>query len=260
MNLRILRTAFGTATRRALREPGSFFVATGFYVAVVAMVGTLWRVAAASHHGTLAGYTAVGLFWYIAASESATMAISLRLVEEIGDDIVSGAIAVEMLRPVSVVAVRIAAEFGRAVPKLISCILAGTAVSLVVVGPPRNVGAALLSAISLVLAILCNIAAQHAFAGIAFWIRDARSTWFLYQKFVFVLGGMLLPIQILPTALEQIARALPFTAMAYAPARLAAGFFEPELLLVQSAWLVVLIGVAAATFQAGERRLQVVGG
>ena len=108
--------------------------------------------------------------------------------------------------------------------------------------------------------MLCNIVAQHAFAAVSFWIRDARSAWFIYQKFVFIVGGMLLPIQVLPGALETAARWLPFAAMAYIPARFASGHLEPWLLAIQLGWLVVLWVAARATFSAGERRLQVVGG
>jgi ABC-2 type transport system permease protein len=111
-----------------------------------------------------------------------------------------------------------------------------------------------------VLAIMCNLVAQHTFAAAAFWVRDARSAWFLYQKLVFILGGMLLPLEVLPDGLEAIAKALPFMAMAYAPARLASGHVEPQLLLVQLGWLVALCIAASAVFAAGERRLQTVGG
>jgi hypothetical protein len=48
--------------------------------------------------------------------------------------------------------------------------------------------------------------------------------------------------------------------MAYVPARLASGHVEPWLLLEQLAWLAVLAAAAVAMFDAGERRLQVVGG
>jgi ABC-2 type transport system permease protein len=108
--------------------------------------------------------------------------------------------------------------------------------------------------------VACNILAQHAFAAAAFWIRDAGSTWFLYQKLVFVLGGMLIPLEALPGWLQASAAALPFRAMSYAPARLAAGHVEPVLLLEQLGWLAVLLVAAVAVFGAGERRLQVVGG
>lgn len=110
------------------------------------------------------------------------------------------------------------------------------------------------------LGVLINVVAQHAFAAIAFWIRDARTTWFLYQKLVFIFGGMLLPLQVLPAALRTLAFALPFSAMAYVPARLASGHFEPWLLLVQLAWLGIVVVVARLVFSIGERRLQVVGG
>jgi len=53
---------------------------------------------------------------------------------------------------------------------------------------------------------------------------------------------------------------LPFAAMSYMPARLAAGHVEPGLLLAQLGWLAVLSLAAATAFAAGERRLQVVGG
>ena len=116
---------------------------------------------------------------------------------------------------------------------------------------------------SLVLAITANLFAQHAVAAIAFWIRDAGSIWFLYMKAVFILGGMIIPLELLPDGLQRFAMFLPFRAMAYAPARLAAGFWEPALLLEQ---LVLdrcrsrVRPAIRAAFRAGERRLQVVGG
>lgn len=97
------------------------------------------------------------------------------------------------------------------------------------------------------------------FAASAFWLRDAGSAWFLYQKLVLVTGGVLLPLELLPHWLQGVAAALPFRAIGYAPGRLAAGYFEPLLLLQQSAWLVVLVLAAVGSFGAGERRMQMVG-
>jgi viologen exporter family transport system permease protein len=128
------------------------------------------------------------------------------------------------------------------------------------VGPPPSAAGIALFVPASFLAVGCNLAAQHAFAGAAFWLQDARSTWFLYQKLVFLLGGMLLPLEFLPTGLADAARALPFASMAYVPARLASGHVEPWLLLVQAAWLVALLACAGGVFRAGERRLEVVGG
>ena len=74
-----------------------------------------------------------------------------------------------------------------------------------------------------------NVAAQHAVAAVAFWLRDIRATWYLYQKVIFIVGGMLIPLEVLPDGVEAVARALPFMAMAYVPARLASGHLEPAL-------------------------------
>ena len=59
----------------------------------------------------------------------------------------------------------------------------------------------------------------------------------------------------LPDAVANVARMLPFMAMAYAPARLASGHVEPWLVLVQLFWLVVATWIALRVFAAGERRL-----
>jgi ABC-2 type transport system permease protein len=248
------------AALRVVVDRGGLAVAVGFYLVVVSVLTSLWRAATAAGHGQVAGYSAVALTWYIATSEAAVCALNIRMIEEIGDDIGSGAIAVELLRPVSAIAVRLASEVGRGLARLAVIVVAGVALALLVVGPPPSVGAALIAIPSLMLAVSCNLAMQHAMAAAAFWVRDAKTSWFLYQKVVFILGGMLLPLQVLPAGLRSVAFRLPFMAMAYAPARLASGHLEPELLLVQIGWLAVAVAMAVGAFAIGQRRLQVVGG
>jgi ABC-2 type transport system permease protein len=218
------------------------------------------RATAHANDGAIAGYSAVALTWYIATTEAATVSLNIRMISDVGEDIKSGAVAVELLRPVSVLGVRVATELGRALPRLVVLLGAGTVLALVTAGGPPRPAALLLVVPSLVLAIACNIAAQHAFAAWAFWVRDAGAAWFLYQKLVFILGGMLIPLEVLPSWLRGATRVLPFRAMAYAPARLASGHLEPGLLVEQVAWLGVLLLAATRAFAAGERRLQVVGG
>jgi ABC-2 type transport system permease protein len=254
------RVATESAARRTLRDRGPLLVSVAFYAIVASVLATLWRVAAHAHGGSIGGYTAAALTWYIVTSEASVCALNIRLIEQVGDDIATGAVAVELLRPASALGVRVATEIGRSLPRLAGCMAAALVIAGITVGAPPRPAALLLAAPSLVLAITCNLLAQHAFAGASFWIRDARSTWYLYQKLVFVLGGMLIPLELLPGWLHAIAAVLPFQAMAYAPARLASGHLEPALLAVQLVWVVVLGVAARAVFGAGERRLQVVGG
>lgn len=260
MSVRAFWLTVVTAARRVVAGGGGLVVSVPFYLLVVAVLAGLWRVAAATNGGAIAGYSGVALTWYIAATEAATVSLNIRMIDEIGQDIASGAVAVELLRPASVLAVRVGTELGRGLPRLAALATVGAVLSAATAGGPPRIAALLLAVPSLVLALACNVVAQHAFAAAAFWIRDAGSSWFLYQKLVFVGGGMLIPLQVLPGWLQVAAAVLPFRAMAYAPARLASGHLEPALLLQQAAWLGVLVVLAVAAFRAGERRLQVVGG
>src|SRR5262245_21724160 len=99
------KVATMSAARRTVRDPGPLLVAVGFYAIVASVLATLWRVAAHTSGGMVAGYTAAQLTWYVMTSEASTVALNVRLIEVIGDDISSGAVAVEMLRPAPVLGV-----------------------------------------------------------------------------------------------------------------------------------------------------------
>lgn len=250
----------GTAALRSVAERGGLAVMVAFYAIVVAVLAGLWRVAIDVNGGNVAGYGVVAITWYVVCTEATVLSVGNRLIPDLGRDIGSGAIAVELLRPAPVLGVRVAGELGRVLPRLGACAVIGALLAMVTAGAPPRPAALLLAGPSLVLAVACNIVAQHAFAGVAFWIRDAGSAWFLYQKLIFILGGMLIPLEALPGGLQRVTSVLPFRAMSYAPARLASGHLEPVLLLEQLGWFAVLVGAATAVFRAGERRLQVVGG
>ena len=253
-------SAFVTGARRSLGNPGELTVRILFYLVILVVFASLWRAAVMENDGEIAGYDYRAIFWYVVAAEGVVIATKPRMIEEIGTDISSGAVSVEMLRPVSVVGFRIASEAGEAFIRLTCAIVAGGLFALIDAGTPPSTAGLLLAIPAAALAVTSNLMAQHAFAGAAFWIRDAKASWFLYQKLIFLLGGMLLPLELMPSALANAARLLPFWTMSYVPGRLLSGHFEPGLLLIQAAWLVVLFGCALKVFSMGERKLQVVGG
>ena len=253
-------TALTTAARRNTADRSSVLVNIVFYLIVATVLSALWRAAAEANGGEIVGYSMVAVTWYALAAEAATVSLNMRMIEVVCDDIASGAVAVELLRPASVLGLRISWAVGAALPRLGVCCLTAAVLGPIIAGPPTSAVGAALALPALALAITCNLVAQHAVASVAFWTRDVRAIWFVYQKIVFVLGGMILPLQLLPDALERVAMVLPFMAMAYVPSRLASGSVEPWLLGLQVVWLVALLGVARVAFGAGERRLQVVGG
>jgi ABC-2 type transport system permease protein len=248
------------SVRRTLASPGGLMTGAVTYLVMVAVLSALWRAAAGASDGDVAGYSALALTWYIAATEASTMSLSPRLIEETGGAITSGAVDVELVRPASVLWVRVASEVGRVLPKLVMLAALGALAAAAVSGGAPRADALALAVPSLVLAVTCNLVLQHAYAGAAFWTRDTATAWFLHQKLVMILGGLLIPLEALPGGLQDVASVLPFSAMAYVPGRLASGHFEPWLLLVQIGWIAVVAVVASVVFHAGARRLQAVGG
>jgi ABC-2 type transport system permease protein len=245
---------------RTLRSPGDLAVRVGFFAIILVVMSALWGAATSAHGGHLDGYTHASLLWYVLAAQTAVLGVRPRSVEEIGDEIGGGTIAIQMLRPVSVVGLRMAVDLGEACARLAAAFPAGALLTWLFAGRPPSWAGVALSVPSVVLAAWANIASSHAFGGIAFWLLDAKSTWFVYQKLVFLPGGMLIPLEILPRPLEVASLALPFATMAYAPGRIASGDVDPLLLVWQAGWLAALLALAAAVFAAGERRLQVMGG
>ncbi len=245
---------------RTLRSPGDLSVRVGFFAIILVVMSALWGAAVDANGGSLEGYTRTSLLWYVFAAQTAVLGVRPRSVEEIGDEIGGGTIAIQMLRPVSVVGLRMAIDLGEACARLAVAFGAGAVLTWLFAGPPPSAAGMALAVPAVVLAAAANIASSHAFGGISFWLLDARSTWFVYQKLVFLPGGMLIPLELLPRPLEVASLLLPFATMAYVPGRLASGHADPLFLLWQLGWLAALLAIAAAVFAAGERRLQVLGG
>jgi ABC-2 type transport system permease protein len=251
---------FSRGFRGAVVAPGELAVRMGFLVIVLVVMAALWTAAADANGGSLEGYTREALLWYVFAAQAAVIAVRPRTVEEVGEEIGSGTVAVQMLRPVSVAGLRMAIEGGEALARLVAALVVGGIATWVLAGPPPSWEGLALAVPAAALGAAANIASQHAFGAVAFWLLDAKSTWFVYQKFVFIPGGMLIPLELLPHGLEVACRLLPFATMAYVPGRLAAGDADPLLLLWQAGWLAVLTVAALGIFAAGQRRLEVLGG
>jgi ABC-2 type transport system permease protein len=249
-----LRHAAMAGAAQNISQPSRMIGFALFFILPPIILASVWKAAAQSSGGDIVGYDATALVWYIAISETAILTVRNRLIEEIGDDIGSGRFAVELQRPTSALSIRLATELGYMAPRFGLGFCLAAIIGLLLGGlPPALLGLAL-AVPALIVALTINVVGQHLFAAASFWLREAKGAWFLYNKLVFVLGGMLLPLEVLPGWMETVAKALPFMAMAYVPARLAAGFVEPELFAIQFLWLAVALAATAAAFRRGEHR------
>ena len=90
----------------------------------------------------------------------------------------------------------------------------------------------------------CSTSASPPLIGLsAFVVEDSKAFRWIYQKFLLVLGGLLIPLDFFPAWLQTISLNLPFAWIIYGPARL---FVDPSLarlgavLTQQGIWLAVI--------------------
>jgi len=163
------------------------------------------------------------LFWYLVITECVAIGAGqpYRFVEA---EIRSGDIAAGLTRPLSYGLATLADWVGEAGHRVAVLAIAGGTAGVAMTGAvPFGWTAAPLILVSLGLAcglvLLCQLQLGYAAA----WVGSAAPLFWIWQKLMFVLGGLILPLDLYPQPLQFIAEASPFAAMLYAPGSLVLG-------------------------------------
>jgi ABC-2 type transport system permease protein len=108
------------------------------------------------------------------------------------------------------------------------------------------------------------LAALHVWIGLlAFWLHDVSPVYWVCQKLMFVLGGLMLPLEVYPAAMQRIAAFTPFPALLAGPASfmLAHGGATPAALARDLAfWSVVTAVGLGWTFRRAATDVTINGG
>ncbi|HEY1753273.1 MAG TPA: ABC-2 family transporter protein [Caulobacteraceae bacterium] len=197
-----------------------------------------------------------GLAVYVGVTEWVTLsvpAIQLRLE----DDIRSGALEAQLLRPKAYLAQAIAGQAGGMAARL--AMLGVAALGLLALSgrawPPAAAiaEAAVLGVIGAVIGVLV-----YALVGLtAFWLRRVLPVLLIVQKLMFLLGGLFAPIALYPPWLHAIAAASPFGAHLAFAGQAVIGLTAGELcgaLALQGFWLAALSAAAWLVWRAGLAR------
>lgn len=263
--VRVLVRSFTAGCTLTVADRPSLLARAWFYVVVTSVLASMWRIAilvgdTGSGEGsvgepTVAGYSAIAIFWYIAAAEASVIPVPANLIETASRPIVDESIEVWFSRPVFAGLPTMVFRFGQLLPVSLVCAAVGLVLSWVLAGPPPNPLALALALPALCLAVLVSIAMQYTFAGLAFWLGDISGMWLVYHRTVFLLGGLIVPLETLPSWLESVARALPFMATVYVPGRLASGSPELSLIGLQVFWLALALVAVWFVYRRGEERM-----
>jgi ABC-2 type transport system permease protein len=198
------------------------------------------------------------LIWYLAITEWIVFATGMPY-RDIEEDIRSGALATALSRPIGYAHACLAQWLGALAFRLpvFAVVGFGTAAWLSGMVPlaPAMLFGLLLSTV-LAMAILHL---SHLMIGLATtWAGSVAPLHWIWQKALFVLGGLIIPLSLYPTPLRSVAELSPFAAMLSAPASLvldASAGHAATLILLQTVWLVLLSALAWLVDRAAITRL-----
>ena len=230
------------AIRQCLAERAALLGRLGFYAVILCIFSCLWRVVA--ERGAVAGASAKELVWYLALTE--WVVLSLPLVHlAIEAEVRSGDIAYRLPRPISYLGARLAESAGELLVRSLTLAVFGCGFAYWMAGGLPGDPRGLLLALPLGLLAGWVGLCFHAAIGLcAVWLQDCSPVYWIWQKCAFVLGGLMLPLEVYPGWLREIALFTPFSALMHGPGRMAFGW-QPELAL-QVAGRLVFWGVVAS--------------
>jgi len=257
-------TAIGKVTmRNQLAYIVDFLLRTVFYVVIIYIFTQLWRATFGGEGSDLiAGYSFEQMIWYLIFAEAVVMSCpSLTLTIE--NEVKSGDIGYKLTRPVHFLLYHYVAYMGEVAIRFGIHLIVGSLLGILLFGLPTFgfgwLGFVLLAAFGFTIQFILNM----TIALCAFWVEETRGLEFVYSKFLFTIGGMLLPLEMFPDALAKVCAWLPFQAIVYFPAKTAVRFDGDALLHmigVQFIWIVLLSGLLAWVYGKGVRKLNVNGG
>jgi ABC-2 type transport system permease protein len=245
---------------QARRERAELLGRVGFFAVILGVFSSLWRAVAEA--GMPIAGDPKALVWYLAATEWILLsAPPIHL--EIQEAIRRGDVVYRLGRPASYLLAELASGMGVLALRMpvlgvaaFCCAFAFTGWipplgALAMVVPFGIVASALLTALYLWIGLL------------AFWLQDVWPVFWVWQKLMFVLGGLMLPLALYPAFVQRIAAWTPFPVMLFGPASFVLGtsVVEPGALAWRLAvWCVVTALVLQWMFRRAVSALTVNGG
>jgi ABC-2 type transport system permease protein len=251
-----------TSIRSNLAYTADFVAGSFFFALIIFIFMQLWQAISLSD-GSTEGYTVNRLVWYYIAAEMVVLSKS-SVFHNMNEEIRGGGVAYKLNKPYSFVMYQLSDGIGQIFVKLLMNVPLGLLLGYLYVGGLEGFRWESLPAVllSIVLGILLNFF-MDAFIGMtAFWTEDNSAFYWIAQKLSFILG-LFMPLEFLPGVIKNIAVYLPFSYIAYAPARLLTSFSIGamlDILPVQLFYTALFAVLSQMLYLMGAKKLNINGG
>lgn len=247
------------AARQAHRDRSELYGRMAFFAVVLGVFASLWR--ATREAGLAMAADPSRLVWYLAGTEWILLSAPL-IYADVQEAIRRGDVACDLGRPVSYVGAVLAQGLGQAAAR--APWLAATAFACAFAFTGWIPSAASLAAIACFGSIaIALLTAFHVAIGlVAFWLEEVTPLFWVWQKLLFVFGGLMLPIRLYPTFMQRIGELTPFPVLLAEPASfvLEGNAAQPATLALRLAIWCAVAGVTLQALYARARRVLTVNG
>ena len=203
-----------TAIRSSFAYLGEQLFGLVFLAVILFIFLQLWRSTfAGSGQERLGDLSLAQMVWYLAMTEGMVMSRP-RISSEVDQDVRSGALSVQLLRPLEYPLAKLASGFGERLVRFGLIAGTGCLIALVFVGTiPFNLEGLGLFVIALPLAFLLDNLGFLLVGLCAFWFEDTSGLTLIYSRMTMILGGMLIPLELFPQAAQPVLSWLPFSSI-----------------------------------------------
>jgi ABC-2 type transport system permease protein len=223
----------------------------------------LWKVTF-STAGTesINGMTLYSTMWYLMMAETIELSRP-QIARTISDNVKDGSIAYILNKPYNFLLYQFSNSMGETIFRALMNALFGGFIVWWLVGPPPEPLGWVFALFAVFGTWIMNFCITCLIGLSAFLVEEVTPFMWIYQKFVFILGGFLIPLDFYPNWLQGIAKALPFAYMIYGPSKL---FVSPSvglfinIISMQLVWIVVLGLILVIAYRRGVTYLTVNGG
>jgi ABC-2 type transport system permease protein len=235
-----------------------------FLFAVIFVFVNLWgAIFRATGSIVIEGYTATTIIWYLLVTESVLLSTP-NIAKDVDIDVKTGEIAYTLNKPYNYVLYRYMIFLGESVPRFFLTFMIGAIVLFIFMGMPSFSPFGFLVMIpSAIFAFTLDYLIGAMIGITAFWLEDVSALRWLYMKLVFVIGGMLIPLELLPKWLADISKMLPFAYISYAPAKIFVDLnlsTVANIFLMQLLWVGIFAGILVVVYRAAVKNLSINGG
>jgi ABC-2 type transport system permease protein len=231
-----------------------------FFAVILGVFAALWR--AVGEAGMPLRAEQHQLVWYLAVTEWILLSAPTRHLE-IQEEVRRGDVAYQLPRPISYPRAALAQCLGMLLVRAPFLGVVAFFSAFVFTGRFPELRALALVVPFGALASLVLAELYVALGLLSFWLTDATPLYWVASKLLFILGGLMLPLELYPGWLQTLAACTPFPSLLAGPA----GFMLPShanglvsLALHLLCWAGVLFGLVELLFWRATRALQISGG